>query len=219
MSEFGQENTKLSLCKRPKRWRGFTLTEVAIVLGVIGLILGGLWIAINNVRENRKVSLGVTEIATIVHNIRELYAERSGFTLPNDSEVSATLMNSGVFPAEMINAAAAHPISNPWGGYTLLWINHGGVPNSFWISMYNLTKLGCADIASAVGASGSVSGLIAFESWYSSVDAHGNTIPYSVDTPPIMIASGQSLDPAVAATTCSGGPDGTVSAEFVYNFQ
>ena len=199
--------------------KGFTLTELAIVFGVMGLILGAVWVAGNNARDNRKVSLAVNEIITIVHNIREMYAERSSFSgLPVDSEVSGLLMNAGVFPAEMINTSTGSPVINPWGGGTLLWVNHGGINNSFWVSMYNLTRRGCTDIATALGTNGAVVGLLDVESWFSTTNGSGQSVPYSGGNI-IAITPGQSIDPVAVAAACSGGPDGAVSAEFVFSFQ
>ncbi len=41
---------------RPEKCRGFNLVEAAIVLGVIGLIIGGIWIAASQVSENMTAS-------------------------------------------------------------------------------------------------------------------------------------------------------------------
>src|ERR1700740_210314 len=56
------------------RKRGFTLTEIAIVLGIIGLILGAIWVAAAAVYNNMRTSKATTEILTAVQNVRALYA-------------------------------------------------------------------------------------------------------------------------------------------------
>lgn len=201
-----------------KSRQAFTLTELAIVLGIIGLIIGGLWVATNTMRENQKIAMGTREIAAIVHNVRELYAERESVTQSGvQSEVSSLIQNSGAFPAEMIQSTTG-TVVNPWGGPVALWIDPGNEANVFRISFYNMSQTGCADIASAVGAEGTTSGLVGFGSWYQTTNSSGQSQPYSGSNY-TKIAPGQSLDPAVAAQDCQGSPNGTVSAEFDFNFQ
>jgi prepilin-type N-terminal cleavage/methylation domain-containing protein len=56
-----------------KRRRGFTLTEIAIVLGIVGLILGAVWAAAKNVYSNVN-SAKATEITSIlIANVRGAY--------------------------------------------------------------------------------------------------------------------------------------------------
>src|SRR5580700_11353983 len=59
---------------RKKEERGFTLTEIAIVLGIIGLILGALWVAAAAVYTNLRTSKTTTQLLTITQNLRALYA-------------------------------------------------------------------------------------------------------------------------------------------------
>jgi prepilin-type N-terminal cleavage/methylation domain-containing protein len=53
--------------------RGFTLTEIAIVLGVMGMILGAIWGAASTVYSNKKTTAALQEILAIVANMRGLY--------------------------------------------------------------------------------------------------------------------------------------------------
>ena len=92
------------------RKRGFTLTEIAIVLGIIGTILGTIWVAASNVSTNQKVSKATSELLTISQNIQNIYAMRHTMTTGGDNTI--TLMNMGVFPADMI--VGGQPVS-PWG--------------------------------------------------------------------------------------------------------
>src|SRR5271170_6840773 len=57
-----------------KEERGFTLTEIAIVLGIIGLILGAIWVAAAAVYTNMRTSKTTTELLDIVQNMRAMYA-------------------------------------------------------------------------------------------------------------------------------------------------
>ena len=48
------------------RKRGFNLIEIAIVLGVTGVVIGGVWVATSSVREN----MAAAEIAKEIIRVR-----------------------------------------------------------------------------------------------------------------------------------------------------
>jgi len=108
--------------------RGFTLAEMAIVLGVIGLILGAIWVAAAAVYANMRIEKAQQQILAIVQNIRALYPLSSAFGAAAacgvncPQEVTAELASAGVFPRDMLPAGvtvvngnyATYPL-NPWG--------------------------------------------------------------------------------------------------------
>ena len=59
--------------KIKNKQRGFTLTEMAIVLGIIGLILGAIWYAASSVYLNWKVSNIMQEVVVFENNARVQY--------------------------------------------------------------------------------------------------------------------------------------------------
>ena len=62
------------------RKRGFTLTEIAIVLGIIGLILGAVWAAAKNVYANTNMSKGEQIASVLVASVRSTYAQSAPTT-------------------------------------------------------------------------------------------------------------------------------------------
>jgi len=54
--------------------RGFNLVEAAIVLGVVGLVIGGIWTAASSVAHNQKVNESKLLIGQVYDNLRRLYA-------------------------------------------------------------------------------------------------------------------------------------------------
>jgi len=46
--------------------KGFSLIEAAIVLGIIGLVIGGIWVAATAVRNNQRNAKVITDIAYIL---------------------------------------------------------------------------------------------------------------------------------------------------------
>lgn len=53
--------------------RGFSLVEAAIVLGLVGLVIGGIWIAAASVAYNHKISVTVSAIVSTYGNARQAY--------------------------------------------------------------------------------------------------------------------------------------------------
>lgn len=49
----------------PHKKTGFSLIEAAIVLGIIGIVIGGIWVATSAVQMNRRVNVLVSDILKI----------------------------------------------------------------------------------------------------------------------------------------------------------
>ena len=54
--------------------RGFTLTELSIVLGIIGLILGAIWVAASAVYSNLHLATANTQLLQVTQAVRAMYA-------------------------------------------------------------------------------------------------------------------------------------------------
>jgi len=96
----------MSCARKPA---GFSLIEAAIVLGIVGLVIGGIWAASNAVGQNRKAERMVTGLLLMVENIRTLY-ERQPPTAYAD--VTANMIAAGVVPRDFING---NNIITPYG--------------------------------------------------------------------------------------------------------
>ena len=90
---------------------GFTLMEMAVALGVVGLVSAGIWVAAASVHQKKNVLEATQQIFTIVQNTRQLYKGQTNFA-PAATTLTATLLNTGVFPSNMVTAGIPH---NPWG--------------------------------------------------------------------------------------------------------
>jgi len=100
--------------------RGFTLTEIAIVLGIIGLILGAIWTAAASVYLNHAIKKAEQQILTIVGNMRSLYP--TGFSSAVQADITCDVIPAGVFPSDMVLPGPCVPLDlatyprDPWGG-------------------------------------------------------------------------------------------------------
>ena len=98
----------------------FTLVELAIVLGVIGLILGGVWQAYASLQDRMKVNKAIQQLQFITTNMRSLYAEvgQTNLAPGNLSDQTARLVRARIFPQDMIVPGQPYP-QGPWGGVVI----------------------------------------------------------------------------------------------------
>ena len=107
---------------------GFNLVEAAIVLGVVGLVIGGIWVAASSVKENNNRQRALTQILQVAENTRNLFRNNPPsqyayfFTCCANSVPNAAW--STVFPADMLSSAISVPF-DPWGHlvYLTVWPN------------------------------------------------------------------------------------------------
>ncbi|MDE2030031.1 MAG: type II secretion system protein [Alphaproteobacteria bacterium] len=197
---------RLSLQRRTSRERGFTLTEIAIVLGIIGLILGAIWVAAASVYTNQKIGKANTEVMSISQGIRALYATTSSTGVADNTDETKAFCTAGVFPQDMVGDCTTPKISNPWSvasnSTTVKTTSiSAGAEDAFEITMTNIPQSGCVGLLSAVGGASRDSGL-----FYLSA---GTTAPvYTVGT-----GSTLPLTPTTAAGLCGNG-NNTVVAVF-----
>ena len=138
---------------------GFTLTELAMVLGVVGIILGAIWGSASMVYKKMQVNEGSRGLQGIVAKVRSIYASRHAFSYVAPTDITKALVQSGVFPASM-PIVNGYPVS-PWGGMVYVWAysNPTYGNQSFRVSFYaipngssggdSLTNQLCTGLASA----------------------------------------------------------------------
>lgn len=99
--------------------RGFSLIEAAIVLGIVGLVIGGIWVAASAVTESRKMRLMIEGTLQIIEKERKLYRniEWSGDYLSAEDG-----WKMGIFPAgytyDTVNDYVLDPYGNFFDNYT-----------------------------------------------------------------------------------------------------
>lgn len=72
--------------------RAFSLIESAIVLGVVGLIIGGIWLAASTVQENLRISKTVEGILFIAMRAQETMPRSEGTASWRDITTAAIAM-------------------------------------------------------------------------------------------------------------------------------
>jgi len=182
-----------------KTKRGFTLTEIAIVLGIIGLILGAIWVAAAAVYNNMRVSSVNRQLLQITQAVRSLYATSNAVDPGADMVAmgtatqvgTPTYLRAGVFPTDALNTGApgtATRAVDPWNGNIVVHSATNTTANdSFFVAFDSLPTQGCIDLLTAstgtgrdpgmYGAGGSVGGALPAGPAYTLVD--GTAMPAS----------------------------------------
>lgn len=92
--------------------KGFSLIEAAIVLGIVGLVIGGIWIAASAVQEKNRQSVTVGHVGQIADNVRRVFAGIVVNPLGETLHTQADLLPT-IYPADVLSSSAP---KNPWGG-------------------------------------------------------------------------------------------------------
>lgn len=141
--------------------RGFNLVEAAIVLGVVGIVIGGIWVTASTVMENIKVNQALNGMQTIVENFRRNW---KGFSL-DAMEASPNAPYMGQDPTGFQNIEGftyqnLHYIYDPWGRLmAATFDNHGTLGEVFSLSLYDVPRSVCMKMLFAWGGSGKWRGI------------------------------------------------------------
>jgi type II secretory pathway pseudopilin PulG len=132
--------------------RGFALIELAIVLGVIALVLGGVWVLASKLREMARVNATKEQMIVMLKNIRGYYESRG--CMPNgDQTATLSAANLTIFPQEMIVGAGV--VRDQWGGPVTVVGNNA--PCSFTIRFGILPGSSCIELVPMLTAPGEAS--------------------------------------------------------------
>ncbi len=151
-----------------KMKRGFTLTEIAIVLGIMGLILGAIWAAAAAVYGSQRMNNASNQIAQIVQSVRKVYSTANTIS-PANVNITGDLILAGQVPTSMLrsgnpaytaggNTFAVNYLNGPFpNGRTGISVTTDG--NGFVISMSQVTRANCISLLTSVGGASRDGGL------------------------------------------------------------
>lgn len=148
----------------PRKLRGFTLTEAAIVLGIVGLILGAIWVAAAAVYNNLRVSTTSTQLLQMVQNIRSMHATQQTMDTTLTGHAGAvTLAQAGAIPKDMLNDQQnPTQVRNVWGeqvGITSFTVN-AVAGAGFTVTLPGVPQGPCTDLLVRNTGAGRDSGLL-----------------------------------------------------------
>ncbi|MFY9288929.1 MAG: type II secretion system protein [Alphaproteobacteria bacterium] len=205
-----------------KRKRGFTLTEIALVLSILGIVIGGIFYAASTANSRVLVNQASDELNQIMFNMRSYYSGRvTTFAALNASRaLNSTASagdftyytplhrNAGIFPRELVIGTV---VNNPWNlasaANTIQTSLAGSVGNPvrFAVSYSNLSTEVCTEMVAKNSLPGD-SGLTSL------------TVTITSGVGPVITTfTGVQLpvSPTAAATACDGTSTATV--DWYYN--
>lgn len=142
---------KITLLKKIKSKKGFSLLELLLVLGIIAALIVAAFIVYPKVQASQRSQAESNNIATIQAGIKALYSSTSNYTgLTNSVAVKAK-----IFPDNMLNGSLSTASSSFKGDVVVASSNSGptkALGSSFIITYYGVPPAECAKIMTAVGS-------------------------------------------------------------------
>lgn len=131
--------------------KGFTLTEILLVLVIAAAIVISAFIIYPKVQSSQKVTAEINNISALTTGIRNLYGTQTSY-----SNISATVvLNAGIVPDNMLptNPGLKGHMYNSWNGEVLVWsaTKPGLKDGSLFYIMYNgVPKKECIDLLTKI---------------------------------------------------------------------
>lgn len=144
MEEVGHGLRSSSGTAAPRNRKGFSLVEAAIVLAVVGLVVGGIWYAAANVMENYRVNKTVADLQLIVRNVQGLISFRDSEAIGNGITLINLLSSAGKIPQGW--PLVGSYIENPYYGHTTIINQTSGAFPLFYIVFLNVPSAACEKI-------------------------------------------------------------------------
>jgi len=141
---------------------GFSLIESAIVLGVVGLVIAGIWVAAASIQENNRFNQTLNGILLMIENIRSSYKGMwPAIVIKYDDAESLLIAREvGKLGKQDGFSEDGGDIYNPYGGKNLILpeINHNWGSNFpdgtpllvVWVAVNNPTL--CIKLVSAISS-------------------------------------------------------------------
>jgi hypothetical protein len=134
--------------------RGYSMVELAVVLGVMGLILGGVWALVSRLQQTAKTHLTVAQIVLINKNIRSYYQTRPCMLAGDQTVVPLLTATPPVFPREMVRGAA---VVHQWNGTVQALGGAAACNYAFTLQFNGLPPDICVELLPLLTAAGEVS--------------------------------------------------------------
>jgi len=181
---------------------GFTLIELAIVLAIIGVIIGGVWYYAAQTLNKMKQEKMQDEITQIIQNSRQVFS--SANTAPvigTNVNFTTQAITANIFPIEMVNNNTSPPtLMDPYGQPVTLTTS--GAQNTSFHLQFNTRSDSCTNIMTKFIAN-------------TGTRDHYAILGYSIGAGTVTtVGYNETVSIATLATACGNGAGGNSSAFF-----
>jgi len=134
---------------------GFNLIEATIVMGIVGIVMGGVFVAWSAINTNTRVRNAAEQATIIIQQIRSTYANRNDF----GADISAVDFASALFNSDLIPQQwnVGGLIRNPFGGLTNVTATNA--TSTFALDFTGVNRQECIQLVSKLQASSFDQGL------------------------------------------------------------
>lgn len=140
---------------------GFSLIEAAIVLGIIGLVIGGIWLAAAAANDARKASEMEAGFLQMVRGIENIH---KGQTFPSaGTDLTPLIVSAKLAPSSWIREGTLY---NPWGGQITVTSATLSGRESYYLTIYDISARGCTKLVTRASAQHSTGTGTAFDIYY-----------------------------------------------------
>lgn len=141
-----------------KSQRGFSLIEAAIVLAIVGLVIGGIWVAAAAVMDKLKLNDAIKGINFTVSKTQNLFTLQAAAAIGSNM-ITSTLGDAGGLPADWITGGnfAKFPLGKSIAVYNGMgWFNIllDGVPKKACIGL--ITRISALSLKTSTLATGHI---------------------------------------------------------------
>jgi prepilin-type N-terminal cleavage/methylation domain-containing protein len=129
---------------------GFTLIEMALVLGIVGLVMGGIFAAWGAVSSQNKLRSSEEQISLLLGQIRNVYGNRSELETATGDAFTNALIQAGLVSESWVDG---NVIRNPYGGNVVLAPDSstgGATQDGINITLSNLARSDCLRLANEI---------------------------------------------------------------------
>jgi hypothetical protein len=127
--------------------------SLAIVLGIIGIILGAIWTAASMVYENMRAGQATGQVLTIVNNWRLVYGAKR-VDVADWTDITSATINNLFLPADMIQTGNTSYGVGPWTN-SQVYVYGYQTYNGIIVAYKNLSGSACNRLANAVAGQNS----------------------------------------------------------------
>ncbi len=208
--------------------KAFTLTELAIVIGVIGVILGSIWYYAGYANDQSRVAQSIQILSTMTDSVRSFYDGQSSIT-GGTGVVVPKLLGANALPTNFIRSPLTNCVNtacmdNPWGNRTSAGIDTSGTLRvcAWAYNTDTACNAGAASQFFAVEFTGlSYGPCMALLLGASNPDTVPGLVNVVVNTKYVLAQAGGSLPvaSALAATLCTSATKYNNTIEFIYSIR